>query len=452
MPAKQSRFTRDTRKQIDELSRLGGYHSVELPDGRVIQGLQSLELLRWRISQFSIPDDLTGKRVLDIGAWDGWFSFEMERRGAEVVAVDAVIQERFLAARQLLDSKVEIIAESVYNLTPERFGRFDIVLFLGVLYHLKHPLLALERVCELCTDFACVESYVSDEGADLDGDPVMEFYETTELRGQFDNWVGPNAPCLMAFCRTVGFARVQLHSLVDNRASVSCFRQWAPAKSSGPKPQIICVENNLTRDQSFSSGVADYGVDDYLTVYFKAAEGDLKPESVLPQVGLYASPAAVVHSTGGDGWQVNCKLPPGLSPGWHEVRLRTQDSAWSDPVRISVDLTEQERCEPEVPGNADSVRIVGVADGKSWESNLVRLTEEPCVSIWVVGIPSHGACKDLKVRLNGSDLPSTFLSDPDEEGRRQVNALLTGGTRPGPARLSVVYLDRESSLVDLQLL
>src|SRR5487761_443334 len=82
----------------DELAQLGWYHSIELPDGRIIPGLQSIEQLRSRVAQYPIPEDLRGKRVLDIGAWDGWFSFEMERRGATVVAVDSIRQDTFLEA------------------------------------------------------------------------------------------------------------------------------------------------------------------------------------------------------------------------------------------------------------------------------------------------------------------------------------------------------------------
>ena len=105
MQARNAEITRETGKLIEELKRLGWYHSIELPDGRVIEGLQSLERQRWRLSQFPIPNDLRGKRVLDIGAWDGWFTFEMERRGASVVAVDFAEQQRFHEARKLLNSK-----------------------------------------------------------------------------------------------------------------------------------------------------------------------------------------------------------------------------------------------------------------------------------------------------------------------------------------------------------
>ena len=93
--ARDSAATSEIRKQIASLEALGWYHSIQLPGGEVIPGLQTLEQLRKRIAQFPIPQDLRGKRVLDIGAWDGWFSFEMERRGAEVVAVDRTAQTRF---------------------------------------------------------------------------------------------------------------------------------------------------------------------------------------------------------------------------------------------------------------------------------------------------------------------------------------------------------------------
>src|SRR5579862_2781770 len=144
--------TEEISRLIGKLQQLGWYHSLELPDGKVIPGLLTLEQLKTRISRYPIPQDLRGKRVLDIGAWDGWFSFEMERRGASVVAVDAVPSGNFLRARELLGSKVEYLVADVYDLRPSDLGVFDIVLFLGVLYHLKHPMLALERVCALSTD------------------------------------------------------------------------------------------------------------------------------------------------------------------------------------------------------------------------------------------------------------------------------------------------------------
>jgi tRNA (mo5U34)-methyltransferase len=91
--------------------------------------------------------------VLDIGAADGFFSFEAERRGAaRVLASDLPMQgyhgltERFALAREALGSRVEDLGTDVYELSPEKAGLFDVALFLGVSYHLKRPLLGLERV------------------------------------------------------------------------------------------------------------------------------------------------------------------------------------------------------------------------------------------------------------------------------------------------------------------
>lgn len=112
MQARNQKFTVGTQDQIHQLQALGWYHSIQLRDGSVIQGLQSLERLQWRLAQFPIPQNLTGKRVLDIGAWDGWFSFELERRGAEVVAADSKFHDTFLTAEQLLNSKVHYLQKT----------------------------------------------------------------------------------------------------------------------------------------------------------------------------------------------------------------------------------------------------------------------------------------------------------------------------------------------------
>ena len=89
---------------------------------------------------------MQGMRALDIGCSDGYFSFEMERRGADVVATDFVPETYtgFATARRILGSAVDYRMDNVYNLSPEAYGFFDVVLFMGVLYHLRHPLLALD--------------------------------------------------------------------------------------------------------------------------------------------------------------------------------------------------------------------------------------------------------------------------------------------------------------------
>jgi tRNA (mo5U34)-methyltransferase len=434
MKAGDRRITEQTRRQIEQLQALGWYHSIELPNGEIIRGLQTPEQLHRRVRQFPIPGDLTGKRVLDIGAWDGWFSFEMEKRGASVVAVDAVPKENFLAARELLGSKVEFLVRDVYDLRPEELGHFDIVLFLGVLYHLKHPMLALERVSALAADLVCVESFVTDDGSDPALKPAMEFYETTELCGQFDNWVGPNTACLTAMCRAAGFVRVKLESVLDNRAHVTCYRKWGRGAGSGPAPYIVCVENSVSRDHDFSARR-----DDYLSVWFKTAESALTEDDVFVEVADYAARPVTAHATGGDGWLVIVKLPAGLTPGWREVRLRVRESAWSNTVRIGMDVTgEDRRRRTAAARGGPDFRIEIVADGKTWERNQVRRRADACISLWVRGLAPELGAADVTVRLGGgAELPAVFVSEPDQAGLRQVNALLPSGIPTGPTEVNV---------------
>src|SRR5665213_280730 len=250
------------------------YHSIELPDGSTLPGLQSADHLRWRLGLFGLSEDLTGKRVLDVGAWDGWFSFECERRGAEVVAVDCVELDTFLEARDMLGSKVEYKTLDVTELSARRLGRFDIVLFLGVLYHLRHPLLGLEKAVELSTDLALIESFVI-EGEHRAVPTVMEFYERGELGGQIDNWCGPSPECLVGMCRSAGFAQVELKDITNQRASVVCLRRWpGPVVGSdvvgaelAESPQLHAAVNNRSYAATFHPLK-----DEYLCCYFKSTE------------------------------------------------------------------------------------------------------------------------------------------------------------------------------------
>jgi len=105
----------EIRKDIDQIAAeqreklLGGswWHSIDLGDGTITPGVHSIEELRENYGRFGLPDDLTGKRLLDVGCWDGFYSFESERRGASVVAVDCWRPENFFLARKALASSVE---------------------------------------------------------------------------------------------------------------------------------------------------------------------------------------------------------------------------------------------------------------------------------------------------------------------------------------------------------
>lgn len=125
------------------------YHRIEMPGGLVTPGWAPLDPAAYRI-----PDNLAGKRVLDIGAWDGYWSFEALRRGAsEVIAIDDFSDflsdldagdrpgwDTFELCRELLGYDERSCRHhdmSLYDLTPEQFGRFDVVFCFGVLYHLR---------------------------------------------------------------------------------------------------------------------------------------------------------------------------------------------------------------------------------------------------------------------------------------------------------------------------
>ena len=155
------------------------------------------------------------KRFLDIGAWDGALSFEAERRGAgRVLATDSFCwsgegwgtKDGFGFARKAIGSKVEDQEIDVLDLSPERVGTFDMVLFVGVLYHMRHPLLALERVSSVTDRLLVLDTHVSLVDQD---EPMMRFYEGTELNDDPTNWCGPNPAAVEAMLRTVGFTRFE---------------------------------------------------------------------------------------------------------------------------------------------------------------------------------------------------------------------------------------------------
>jgi tRNA (mo5U34)-methyltransferase len=123
------------------------YHQIELAPGVRTPGVQESAKVLRILDDLGLPADCSGLRVLDIGIRDGFYSFEMERRkAAEVVGIDYVppTQTGFQVAAEVLNSKVKYVQENIYNLTPEKHGTFDIVLFLGVIYHLRNPMLAMD--------------------------------------------------------------------------------------------------------------------------------------------------------------------------------------------------------------------------------------------------------------------------------------------------------------------
>jgi tRNA (mo5U34)-methyltransferase len=370
------------------LSETGWWHSFELPDGTVIAGVNTLEAQKARIARFPIPADLNGKRVLDIGAWDGWFTFEMERRGAEVVAIDRWDNPRFREMHDALGSRAEYRRANVYDLSPAKLGQFDIVLFLGVLYHLKHPLLALERVCSVTKDFAAVESFALTDrflpGMHVEEHALLQFFERDGFGGQFDNWFAPTPQCLLQMCRTAGFARAELLEVHDYGAAVACNRRWVGQASRPALSHLHAAVHAETFGINFRSTE-----DEYIQCQIETS-ASLTPGNFQPEVGGFGSaPASVVRSSGGL-WLCTLKLPPGLDAGWHGVRVRTDDSEWSNALRIAVDI-------PEI---ATAIEITAACDGVAWTPGQFSLRHRR-FSLWLRGLAENADRANVKVSASG---------------------------------------------------
>jgi tRNA (mo5U34)-methyltransferase len=197
------------------------YHRIEVAPGVVTPGVNDSQMI---LAALELPERLDGMRVLDIGARDGFFSFECERRGAaEVIAIDYLNPEEtgFPIARELVGSKVQLQQANVYDLSPDDFGTFDLVLFLGVLYHLRDPMLALDRIADVATGKLILETQAIDDALlvgpgefkrladispELEEIPLMQFYPGTALNGDPTNVWAPNQACLRAMLEETGFA------------------------------------------------------------------------------------------------------------------------------------------------------------------------------------------------------------------------------------------------------
>src|SRR5262245_18105189 len=192
------------------VAALPWWHKISLAGGVVTPGHVDAAAT---FPQLQLPQSLEGKTVCDVGAWDGGYSFECEKRGAsDVLATDWYCWEgpgwgkkaSFELAREAVRSRVRDCTVDVLALDAGQLGTFDFVLFLGVLYHMRHPLLALEKVASLARGMLVVETHLDMLDAPT---PAMAFYPGAELASDPSNWFGPNPACVMAMLRDVGFTQ-----------------------------------------------------------------------------------------------------------------------------------------------------------------------------------------------------------------------------------------------------
>lgn len=199
-------------------------HRIDLGDGIVTPGTEDCPT---ELTRLQVPQDLTGTRVLDVGCSDGFYSFECERRGADVVAIDDESSllsggvNGFRTARSILGSNVEYRAADVELLPADEAASYDLVLFVNVLYHLRNPMKSLEQLAMvtkpggtlvLKTYFQTdVRKWVRGRcyGFDIDRRPKWWYYPSTELAGDPTNWWAPNRAGLEAMLGATGWTSLR---------------------------------------------------------------------------------------------------------------------------------------------------------------------------------------------------------------------------------------------------
>ena len=234
------------------------YHRFEIEPGLYTPGTHvDVEPSKF-FDEIGIPQDISGLRALDVGAFDGALTFELAKRGAEVIALD--IQDPdvtiFNAARTILNARVNYIRGSVYDLTEKTHGKYNIVLFAGVYYHLKNPVLAFQRIREVLEDDgrlyiegATCSRYLASQLASsvpsasfeslmrlVDGMPISVFDWDHEIYDHWSNWFFPTTACLRGMLSDSGFIDIELgprsNSLAADVLRIVGQARANPAKAS----------------------------------------------------------------------------------------------------------------------------------------------------------------------------------------------------------------------------
>lgn len=221
-------MTGPTQEEVDNKY---WWHSFTFPNGVQARGNKSAELLRAEadaVFKYSVA----GKTVLDVGAWDGYFSVEaIKRRASRVVAMDCLTWDlppmqafgSFELVRRHLAPGIEDVHCDVMHIKSHLVGNFDCVLFLGVLYHLRHPLYVIELLFECTKELLVLETEIDIEDYDR---PAMVFYPGRELGGDASNWWGPNRQCVIDMLKTSGFREIEMqpHPMNGGRAIFYAFK------------------------------------------------------------------------------------------------------------------------------------------------------------------------------------------------------------------------------------
>ena len=224
-------------EQLKEMNEITWWHQIYL-DGVKTKGKDWSQI---KLQAIQMPEDLTGKTVIDVGAWDGFFSFEAEKRGGKVLAIDTIMwkegpsfdvqanemvyhsgKKGFNFAKKILNSKVESKEIEVMDLSKE-VGEFDLTLCLGILYHMEDPFGMCRRMFDITKEggLCIIESHCDVENV---GKPALAFYPFKECNNDPGNWFGPNPSCVIAMLKAAGFKEVKQINLSNHRGVFHAFK------------------------------------------------------------------------------------------------------------------------------------------------------------------------------------------------------------------------------------
>jgi len=192
---------------LAEVAEHHWYQSIELGDGLITPGETGDATVK-KLDMMDLPQDMSGLSVLDIGCNEGFFAFEAERRGADrVVALDKSREAaaKFDLIKRALGSRVEFRRIKLTNLVPRESGQFDLVFFLSVFHHLRHPLMVLDHVAELTRGCAVMEFVEAVPNTGYEPSALVR-----KLSKQGHLHVLPTRKFLLEILDRSGFSRVEI--------------------------------------------------------------------------------------------------------------------------------------------------------------------------------------------------------------------------------------------------
>ena len=287
----------------DDIARLGPwFHNLHLPGGAQTcpdHWLGDFPAFKWRQLAPLLPEDLRGRRALEIGCNAGFYTFELAKRGAHVTGIDVdahyLEQARWAAEQFGLTSRVEFRQMQVYDLASF-WDQFDLVLFMGVFYHLRYPLLALDLVAQKVNGTLVFQTLTM-PGEDVHADtydvpfaerdaltepgwPKMAFLEH-KFAGDLTNWWAPNRAGVEAMLRSSGLRITaapgdELYLCEPDPDRPSCVATW----NSGELSAAAGLGPRLKRTLTFKHCWVHCGLDYTETVFHDGTSVTASPESV----------------------------------------------------------------------------------------------------------------------------------------------------------------------------